>query len=75
MAKRDGISAPDVGQIATFTSGVPEPSRLALGSTFLSNSNHELDSQNPDNVAAPTTDAGMYSEYTTRLFLDLIDRL
>lgn len=58
MAKRDGISAPDVGQIATFTSGVPEPSRLALGGSFLANSNHQLDMQNVDNVAGPTTDAG-----------------
>ena len=68
MAKRDGISAPDVGQIATFTSGVPEPSRLALGGTFLSNSNHEIDAQNPDNVAAPTTDAGTLAEHDALFF-------
>ena len=60
MVKRDGISAPDLGQIATFTSGDPEPTRLALGATFLSNSNHEIDQQNVDNVAGPTTDAGMF---------------
>jgi oxalate decarboxylase len=57
-AKRDGIVAPDVGQMATFTSGEPEPTRLALGATFLSNSNHVIDDQNVDNVAGPTTDAG-----------------
>ncbi|KIP06640.1 hypothetical protein PHLGIDRAFT_449349 [Phlebiopsis gigantea 11061_1 CR5-6] len=54
--KRD--STPDVGQMATFTSGVPEPTRGALGATFLANSNHQIDAQNVDNVAAPTTDAG-----------------
>ncbi|KAI0341160.1 Bicupin oxalate decarboxylase/oxidase [Trametopsis cervina] len=55
--KRDASSAPDVGQIAAF-SGDPQPIRGALGDTFLSNSNHDIDKQNVDNLAAPTTDAG-----------------
>lgn len=60
-AKRDTTTTTaDVGQMATFTSGVPEPTRGALGATFLSNSNHEIDEQNVDNVAAPLTDAGAY---------------
>lgn len=53
--KRD---APDLGQIATFPSGVPEPVRGALGASFLSKSNTAIDMQNIDNVAAPPTDAG-----------------
>lgn len=58
VAKRDDISPPGVGQIATFTSSYPEPTRLGLGFEFLSNSNHEIDQQNIDNVAGPTTDQG-----------------
>lgn len=59
LAKRD-VTPPDLGQIATFN-GDPQPIRGALGATFLGPSNHELDRQNVDNVAAPTTDAGMRS--------------
>lgn len=55
-AKRDG-STLDLGNIATFE-GDPQPIRGALGDTFLSSSNHALDKQNIDNVAAPPTDAG-----------------
>ncbi|EKM52452.1 uncharacterized protein PHACADRAFT_30972 [Phanerochaete carnosa HHB-10118-sp] len=58
MDKRDGVTAPDAGQMATFTAGYPEPTRLGTGFKFLSNSNHELDKQNVDNVAPPTTDQG-----------------
>ena len=36
--KRDSSSPPDVGQIADFGSGDPQPIRGALGATFLSNS-------------------------------------
>ena len=54
LAKRD---EPDLGQIQPFD-GDPQPIRGALGATFLSNSNHEIDKQNVDNVAAPLTDAG-----------------
>lgn len=58
LRKRDGVSPPDLGQMATFTAGDPEPTRLGKGYKFLSNSNHELDKQNVDNVAPPTTDQG-----------------
>lgn len=56
--KRDATPTPDMGQIASFDGGVPQPIRGVLGDTFLSNSNHDIDKQNVDNVAAPTTDAG-----------------
>lgn len=54
MEKRDT----DLGQIASFPSGAPEPMRGALGYKFLSESNADIDRQNIDNVAAPPTDAG-----------------
>ncbi|KAI0087513.1 Bicupin oxalate decarboxylase/oxidase [Irpex rosettiformis] len=54
-SKRD--STLDLGDIATFSRD-PQPMRGALGDTFLSPSNHDVDKQNVDNVAAPTTDAG-----------------
>lgn len=57
MRKRD-IMPPDVGQVADFGGQNPEPIRNGAGDTFLATSNHEIDAQNPDNVAAPTTDAG-----------------
>ncbi|RPD63412.1 Bicupin, oxalate decarboxylase/oxidase [Lentinus tigrinus ALCF2SS1-6] len=57
MRKRD-ITPPDVGQVADFGGQDPEPIRNGAGDTFLATSNHEIDAQNPDNVAAPTTDAG-----------------
>ncbi|KAH9914068.1 Bicupin oxalate decarboxylase/oxidase [Epithele typhae] len=58
MRKRDTvINGPDVGQVASFD-GAPEPERGALGDTFLQTSNTAIDEQNPDNLAAPTTDAG-----------------
>ncbi|KAI0651084.1 Bicupin oxalate decarboxylase/oxidase [Trametes meyenii] len=56
-SKRD-ITPPDVGQVADFGGQDPQPIRNGNGDTFLANSNHEIDAQNPDNVAAPTTDAG-----------------
>jgi oxalate decarboxylase len=55
--KRDG---PDLGEMASFP-GDPEPMRDGLGDTFLSTSNHVIDKQNIDNVAAPPTDTGQYS--------------
>ncbi|KAI0702825.1 Bicupin oxalate decarboxylase/oxidase [Cerioporus squamosus] len=55
--KRD-ITPPDVGQVADFGGQDPEPIRNGAGDTFLAASNHEIDAQNPDNVAAPPTDAG-----------------
>ena len=58
-SKRDSITGPDVGQIANFHGSDPQPERGPLGASFLSNSNHELDLQNLDNVAGPTTDAGI----------------
>ncbi|KAI8996279.1 Bicupin oxalate decarboxylase/oxidase [Trametes punicea] len=57
-SKRDSITPPDVGQIADFGGQDPEPIRNGNGDTFLANSNHEIDEQNLDNVAAPPTDAG-----------------
>ncbi|OCH90128.1 Bicupin oxalate decarboxylase/oxidase [Obba rivulosa] len=63
MSKRDSasvnsITGADVGQIADFNGSDPEPIRGANGATFLSNSNHEIDELNVDNVAGPTTDQG-----------------
>ncbi|EKM52451.1 uncharacterized protein PHACADRAFT_260851 [Phanerochaete carnosa HHB-10118-sp] len=58
MGKRDGVTAPDIGQMATFTTENPEPTRLGTGFKFLGNSNHEIDKQNVDNLAPPTTDQG-----------------
>ncbi|OSD00702.1 Bicupin oxalate decarboxylase/oxidase [Trametes coccinea BRFM310] len=57
-SKRDSITPPDVGQIADFGGQDPQPIRNGNGDTFLANSNHEIDMQNVDNVAAPPTDAG-----------------
>ena len=59
-AKREDVTPPDVGQIATFSGSYPEPTRLGTGFKFLANTNHELDGQNVDNVAPPTTDQGKY---------------
>lgn len=61
LAKRDSITSPDVGQVATWDEGIqPQPQRGAAGSTFGSaDTNPVIDAQNPDNVAAPTTDAGV----------------
>ena len=56
--KRDGVEAPDVGQMASFTAENPEPTRLGTGYKFLSNTNVQIDKQNVDNVAPPTTDQG-----------------
>ncbi|KAI0772369.1 Bicupin oxalate decarboxylase/oxidase [Trametes elegans] len=58
QTKRD-ITPPDVGQVVDFDGKDPQPIRNGNGDTFLANSNHELDAQNPDNVAGPTTDAGV----------------
>lgn len=60
-AKRD-ITPPDVGQVADFGGKDPQPIRNGAGDTFLANSNHQIDAQNPDNVAGPTTDAGEITE-------------
>ncbi|RDX41584.1 Bicupin oxalate decarboxylase/oxidase [Lentinus brumalis] len=57
LKKRD-ITPPDIGQVADFGGQDPEPIRNGAGDTFFANSNHEIDAQNPDNVAAPPTDAG-----------------
>ncbi|KAI0659519.1 Bicupin oxalate decarboxylase/oxidase [Cubamyces menziesii] len=57
-SKRDSITPPDVGQIADFGDQDPQPIRNGNGDTFLAASNHEIDEQNVDNVAAPPTDAG-----------------
>ncbi|TFK36133.1 Bicupin oxalate decarboxylase/oxidase [Crucibulum laeve] len=61
LNKRDSITSPDVGQPATWeTNTQPQPQRGATGSTFgSSDTNIELDRQNPDNVAPPTTDSGI----------------
>lgn len=57
-SKRD-ITPPDVGQVAEF-SGSPEPLRNGAGGEFSGDdTNHEIDAQNPDNVAGPPTDSGM----------------
>ncbi|KAF8890751.1 RmlC-like cupin domain-containing protein [Infundibulicybe gibba] len=59
VTRRDSIVPPDIGQIANFNGSQPEPQRGATGGTFSStDTNEELDSQNLDNVAPPTTDAG-----------------
>lgn len=41
----------------TFT-GTPEATRGTLGATILSNQDVEIEDQNPDLLAPPTTDAG-----------------
>lgn len=59
VVKRDSITPPDVGQIGNFNGGVPQPQRGAAGGTFGSlDTNLEIDKQNIDNVAPPTTDNG-----------------
>lgn len=58
VRRRDTITPPDVGQVADFGGKDPEPIRNGAGDTFLATSNHEIDAQNPDNVAAPPTDQG-----------------
>lgn len=55
--KRD-ITPPDVGQVADFGNDRPQPIRNGIGDTYLAQSNEEIDRQNPDNLAAPPTDAG-----------------
>ncbi len=65
LKKRD-ITPPDVGQVADFGGQDPEPIRNGAGDTFIANSNHEIDAQNPDNVAAPTTDAGAEAQHQDR---------
>ena len=57
MVKRDSITPPDVGQVVDFGGQNPEPIRNGNGSTFLANSNHQIGAQNPDNIAAPPSDA------------------
>lgn len=57
--KRDSITPPDVGQIGDFSGSDPEPVRGALGDSFLQGSNTAIDEQNVDNLAPPTTDAGV----------------
>ncbi|KAL4264668.1 RmlC-like cupin domain superfamily protein [Pleurotus pulmonarius] len=57
-SKRD-ITPPDVGQVAEF-SGSPQPLRNGAGGEFSGDdTNHEIDAQNPDNVAGPPTDSGV----------------
>ena len=70
--KREDVTPPDVGQMATFSGSYPEPTRLGTGFKFLANSNHQLDEQNIDNVAPPTTDQGETCAPLKRLeFVDL----
>lgn len=57
MVQKRDITPPDVGQLATWE-GDPVPIRDGKGTTFLGPTNHELDKQNPDNLAAPPSDAG-----------------
>lgn len=56
MSKRSPAT-PDLGGEMQFD-GPPQPERDGLGNTFDAASNTEIDAQNPDNVAAPPTDAG-----------------
>jgi hypothetical protein len=58
-AKRDSITPPDIGQIGNFHGANPEPIRGPLGNSFLAGTNTVIDEQNIDNIAPPTTDAGM----------------
>lgn len=59
IVKRDSITPPDVGQIGNFNGADPQPQRGGTGGTFGSlDTNLELDKQNIDNVAPPTTDNG-----------------
>ena len=48
----------DLGEVADFGGGKPQPQRGRNGAPFLANSNEEIDRQNPDNVAPPPTDNG-----------------
>ncbi|KAF9456907.1 RmlC-like cupin domain-containing protein [Collybia nuda] len=58
--KRDSITPPDVGQIGDFHGADPQPQRGGAGGTFGSlDTNLEIDEQNIDNVAPPTTDNGI----------------
>lgn len=59
VVKRDSITPPDVGQIGNFNGADPQPQRGGAGGTFGGlDTNLEIDKQNIDNVAPPTTDSG-----------------
>lgn len=80
VQKRDTITPPDVGQVADFGGQDPQPIRNGNGDTYLSNANHEIDAQNPDNLAGPPTDSGeaqdrsSYKARTAILLISLRDR-
>ncbi|KAK0547116.1 hypothetical protein OC845_004272 [Tilletia horrida] len=72
--RKRAAAASDDGSITQFGSGGPQPQRGAKGATFLHPSNFEIDSQNPDNLSPPPTDAGVipnlkwsFSQSKTRL--------
>ena len=59
--KRD-ITLPDVGQVVTFPpTGIPQPIRGPWGDSRISASNGEIDRQNPDYVAPPLSDKGLFA--------------
>lgn len=59
--KRD-ISLPDVGQVVTFPpTGIPQPIRGPWGDARISAGNEEIDRQNPDYVAPPLSDKGLFA--------------
>jgi oxalate decarboxylase len=59
IVKRDSITPPDIGQMGNFNGADPQPQRGGTGGTFgSSTTNPEIDNQNIDNVAPPTTDNG-----------------
>jgi len=63
-AKRD-ITLPDVGQVATFPpTGIPQPIRGPYGDIRTGGTNEEIDRQNPDYVAPPRSDNGLFISRT-----------
>ena len=59
--KRD-ITLPDVGQVASFPpTGIPQPIRGRYGDVRSGGTNEEIDRQNPDYVAPPRTDNGLFT--------------
>ena len=63
--KRD-ITLPDVGQVASFPpTGIPQPIRGPYGDTRAGGTNEEIDRQNPDYVAPPLSDSGLYTSPTS----------
>lgn len=69
--KRD-ITLPDIGQVATFPpTGIPQPIRGPYGDIRTGGTNEEIDRQNPDYVAPPLSDSGVFvsSDFLNPLFL------